>query len=100
MKINGTITKVTVLPPVTSSKSGKVWEKCEAVVTFPGENPQYNDSLVATVLRESGNVDGWQRIAFNHDGTPVAVVVTVSFRAREYNGRTYQDVILQNIEAR
>ena len=100
MKINGTLTKVTVLPPVKSQKSGKMWDKCEAIVTFPSENPQYNDSLVATVLRESGNVDGWQRIAFNHDGTPVAVEVTVSFRAREYNGRTYQDVTIQNIEAR
>ena len=71
--------------PSQKTEGGQI-NKCNVVLKTPGG--KYADSCVATILGEQANI----RFAQND-----LVVASLRFSTREYNGQTYQDIVVDEI---
>ena len=71
--------------PSQKAEGGQI-NKCNVVLKTPGG--KYADSCVATILGEQAN------ICFMPDDL---VVASLRFSTREYNGQTYQDIVVDEI---
>ena len=71
--------------PSQKAEGGQI-SKCNVVLQEPGG--KYENSYVATVLGEQANI----RFAKGD-----LVVASLRFSTREYNGQTYQDIVVSEI---
>ena len=71
--------------PSQKAEGGQI-SKCNVVLQEPGG--KYENSYVATILGEQAN------IRFAKDDL---VVASLRFSTREYNGQTYQDIVVSEI---
>ena len=71
--------------PSQKAEGGQI-SKCNVVLQEPGG--KYENSYVATILGEQA------RIRFELDDL---VVASLRFSTREYNGQTYQDIVVSEI---
>ena len=75
----------TFVVPSQKAEGGQI-SKCNVVLQEPGG--KYENSYVATILGAQAN------IRFAKDDL---VVASLRFSTREYNGQTYQDIVVSEI---
>ena len=75
----------TIAVPSQKAEGGQI-NKCNVVLNTLGG--KYADSCVATIFGEQANI----RFAQND-----LVVASLRFSTREYNGQTYQDIVVDEI---